>query len=178
MSRPGAPLDVSVACDGSVSMDSITLCGSVCFRTCRYGGSSACTVSCSLARIVSPRTSIGTHRPRGQLERVDELRYPVRCRRACPAYRLVVGRPAGSASHRPEDAGVVGVDDTGSGAGAVAAGYAVSAPVHANGAGITITATAGAVCRDHMPAGVSSDRRATSLAGHRAMARGTQRWSA
>ena len=35
VSRPGAPLDLSVACDGSVSMDSITLCGSVCIRTCR-----------------------------------------------------------------------------------------------------------------------------------------------
>lgn len=29
VSRPGAPLDVSVACDGSVAMDSIMLCGSV-----------------------------------------------------------------------------------------------------------------------------------------------------
>ena len=109
-----------------------------------------------------------------QLERPDALWCPARRRHrrrhARPAHRPVIGRPVGSASRRARRCGRRRGRHR---PGAVAAGDAGPAPVHADSARITIAAAAGAVCRERISASVPSDRRATSLASQLTMARGT-----
>jgi hypothetical protein len=67
--------------------------------------------------------------------------------------------PAGA----PDDAGVVGADDTDP--GGVAAGDAGPDPVHADSARMTNAAAAAAGCRERMPASVPPDCRGLDTRG-------------